>query len=73
MLPIIDMVQTGHNIMQLRIKNGFTVRDIQNVFGFSTPQAIYKWQQGVSMPTIDNLLVLSKIFHVSMEDILITN
>ena len=71
--PTIDMVKTGHNIMQLRIQNGFSVRDIQNIFGFTSPQAIYKWQHGMCMPTIDNLLVLSTLFQVRMEDILVIN
>ena len=71
--PTIDMIKTGHNIMQLRIKNGFTVRDIQNVFGFTSPQAIYKWQHGMSMPTLDNLVVLSALFQVHIEDILVIN
>ena len=51
---------------------GMTVRDLQDVFGFSTPQAIYKWQQGVAMPTIDNLVVLAKIFQTTIDNIIVT-
>ena len=68
-LPVIDMVRTGQNILQLRQQCGMSVRDLQDVFGFATPQAIYKWQHGTSMPTIDNLLVLAMVFQVHMEDI----
>ena len=50
---------------------GMTVRDLQDVFGFSTPQAIYKWQQGVAMPTIDNLVVLAKIFQTTIDNIIV--
>lgn len=71
--PIIDMVKTGQNIMRLRIQNGFSVKDIQDVFGFATPQAIYKWQHGTAMPTIDNLVVLAALFQVHMDDILVIN
>ena len=71
MIPIIDMVGTGRNIAVLRKRAGLTVRDLQDIFGFGTPQAIYKWQQGVAMPTIDNLVVLSAIFKVSIDDILV--
>ena len=69
--PTIDMVRTGQNIMRLRIQNGFSVKDIQDVFGFATPQAIYKWQHGTAMPTIDNLVVLAALFRVPIDDILI--
>ena len=70
-MPVIDMRRTGLRITQLRKASGKSVRDLQDIFGFGTPQAIYKWQQGVSMPTIDNLLVLSVIFGVSLDDIIV--
>ena len=69
-LPVIDMIGTGQNIARLRKQAGLTVRDLQDVFGFATPQAIYKWQQGVALPTIDNLVVLAAILQVRMDDIL---
>ena len=47
------------------------VKDLQMIFGFTTPQAIYKWQSGASMPTIDNLIVLSAILNVKVEDIVV--
>ena len=45
--------------------------DLQDIFGFATPQAIYKWQHGTTLPTIDNLVVLAAVFHVHMDDILV--
>lgn len=70
-LPVIDMVGTGENIVRLREKAGYSVKDLQEIFRFGTPQAIYKWQRGDALPTIDNLLVLSKIFNTSMQEILV--
>ncbi len=70
-MPIIDMTATGMNIMRLREDAGMTVRDLQKTFGFSTPQAIYKWQRGTALPTVDNLIVLALVFGVTIEDILI--
>lgn len=70
-IPIIDMVKTGKNIMNLRVAAGLSVKDLQDIFGFATPQAIYKWQHGTTLPTIDNLVVLAAIFHVPMDDILV--
>ena len=55
----------------MRINAGLTVKDVQDVFGFSTPQAIYKWQRGTALPTVDNLVVLAAIFGVKIDDILI--
>lgn len=70
-LPSIDMAATGNNIVRLRRRNGMTVQDLQNVFGFSTPQAIYKWQRGTAMPTLDNLVVLASVFGTTMDAIVI--
>lgn len=72
-IPTIDMAETGQNIIRLRKLTGISVRDLQKIFGFETPQAIYKWQKGKSLPTIDNLVVLSAVFDVSVDEILVTN
>ena len=70
-IPVINMAATGINIARLRKNAGLTVKDLQLIFGFSTPQAIYKWQRGAAMPTVDNLVVLSAVFGVSIDDILV--
>ena len=70
-LTVIDMTAIGINITRMRIPTDLTVKDVQDVFGFSTPQAIYKWQRGTALPTVDNLVVLAAIFGVKIDDILI--
>ena len=70
-IPTIDMVQTGKNIQVLRQKAGLSVKDLQQIFGFATPQAIYKWQHGAALPTIDNLIVLAVVFGVTVDDVIV--
>ena len=70
-MPVIDMVRTGQNIGRLRKQAELSVKDLQDVFGFATPQAIYKWQQGAALPTLDNLVVLAAVLQVRMDDILV--
>ncbi len=70
-MPVIDMTATGINITHLRVNAGLTVKDLQKIFGFSTPQAIYKWQRGAALPTVDNLVILALLFKVKIDDILI--
>ena len=72
-LPAIDMAATGRNIANMRQNAGLTVKDLQIFFGFATPQAIYKWQHGTAMPTIDNLVALAMIFGVTMDDIIVVD
>ena len=70
-MPTIDMRKTGQNIELLRIRHGMSVHDLQEAFGFNTPQAIYKWQNGKALPTVDNLVCLSMLFDVPIDSILI--
>ena len=72
-MPTIDMVATGKNIKRLRVKAGLSVKDIQDVFGFFTPQAVYKWQHGTALPSIDNLVVLAVIFGVTIDEIIVVD
>ena len=59
--------------MRLREAAGLTVKDIQDIFGFATPQAVYKWQHGSAMPTIDNLVVLAAVLGVTIDEILVVD
>ena len=72
-LPSIDMAATGTNIVRMRRQTGMSVQDLQQIFGFSTPQAIYKWQHGEALPTVDNLVILAEVFGVEIGDILVLN
>lgn len=65
--------ETGNQIKRLLKENGYTVKDVQNAMGFENPQAIYKWMAGRSLPSLDNLIILSRILHISMEDILVVD
>lgn len=71
--PTINTIATGKNITNLRRQRGMSVRDLQIAMGFATPQAIYKWQQGLSLPTVDNLVILSAILHVPIDSILVVD
>lgn len=69
--PVINMAATGRRIRELRQARGITVRELSEYMGFTEPQAVYKWQRGDSLPTVDNLWALSRILGTTMEDILI--
>ncbi len=72
-LPFVNTVATGQNINRLRTAAGLSVRDLQMIFGFTTPQAIYKWIHGTAMPTIDNLVILAAVLGVTMDDIVVVD
>ncbi len=72
-IPTINMVATGKKIVKLRTEAGLSVRDLQDIFGFATPQAIYKWQQGTAMPTIDNLVILAAALGAPLDEIIVVD
>lgn len=72
-IPILDLALTGANIVKLQKAAGITVRDLQDIFGFNSPQAIYKWRNGTAMPTLDNLVILAAVLHVRVDDILVVS
>lgn len=69
----IDMSETGKRIACAREKAGISVRDLQAVLGFDAPSAIYKWQRGECLPTIDHLVILSALLHVSIDELVAVN
>lgn len=70
-VPKIDMAETGINIANLRKQKNISVKALQKMLGFNTPQAIFKWQRGDSLPTLDNLVILAEIFGVKIDDIVV--
>lgn len=71
MIPQINMIKTGENIKRLMNNRGLSAKAVQEVCGFATPQAVYKWIHGTSLPTVDNLVILADIFNCTVDDILI--
>ena len=60
-------------LLKLLMENGYTVKDVQSAMGFENPQAIYKWISGRSLPSLDNFVILSRLLHTSIEDILVVD
>lgn len=71
--PTVNLKAIGVNIIKLRTEQGITVRQIQEYFGFEQPQAIYKWQRGESLPSVDNLFALSRLLNTTIDKILVGN
>lgn len=68
--PVLDATATGARIRQLRKENKLTVEQVRDFLGLESVQAIYKWQRGESLPSIDNLYALSTLFETSVDSIL---
>ena len=71
--PVINLKATGARIRELRKAHHLKVEDIARFMGFESEQAVYKWQRGDCLPTVDNLYALSILFETTIEDILQSN
>ena len=69
--PRISLKKTGQNIYSLMKDNNYSVKDVQDMFGFEYPQAVYKWIHGECLPSIDNLVVLAKVFKTTVDKIIV--
>lgn len=69
--PNIDMMQTGKQLKRYIKNAGMTVKDIQEYLVLSCPQPIYRWISGKILPSVDHLLMLSELFGVHMEELLV--
>ena len=67
----LDIVLTGQKIHSAIIDSGYSVRQIQEMLNLSCPQPIYRWINGCTLPSTDNLYRLSKILCVHMEELLV--
>ena len=73
MLPTINKKETGVNLRRIMDMRGVKPKDIQEYLGFGCVQSVYRWLDGVSMPTVDNLYAISKMLQVPMDSIVCGN
>lgn len=67
----INQEATSKRLNEIREKRGLSIKDIQNHFGFSTPQAVYKWMDGRALPCLDNLVILADLYGCKVDDMLV--
>ena len=72
-MPAINMKATGNNIQQMRKQAGISVNEIQTACGLTTGNAVYKWINGICMPTIDNLVVIADLLGTTIDKIVAVN
>ena len=69
--PVINLVKTGQNIKTMREEKGMSVQMLAEFMEFEAVQAVYNWQTGKTLPSIENLKILSELFNKPMDEILI--
>lgn len=70
--PQIDVYATGKNINRIRKEKGISIEDMMHYFGFNNPTSLYKWFNGKSLPTLDNMFALSVLLGVPINSLIVS-
>ena len=67
MFPEIDKEKTGKRIRFLMELRSLSVKDVCRTLSLGCVQAVYKWLDGINLPSLDNLYCLSILLQVPMD------
>ena len=67
MFPEIDKDKTGERIRFLVELRGLSVKDVCRTLSLGCVQAVYKWLDGVNLPSLDNMYCLSILLQVPID------
>lgn len=71
MYPTIDKKKTGRNLRNLARLRNLSAADLQEALHLGCVQSVYHWFSGISLPTVDNLYVLSDLLGVPVDLLLV--
>ena len=70
--PMIDSVKTGANIKAKSKAKGYSAENLKDVLGMGDKSNVYKWFRGESLPGLDNMIALSVLLGVTVNDLVVT-
>ena len=62
-------IEIANRLVELRKKNGYSQEELAEKIGISR-QAVSKWERAESSPDTDNLIALSRLYQVSLDELL---
>jgi len=70
-LPMIDKQGTAKRIRYFMKVNRLRPTDLQTYLGLTCVQTVYRWLEGINIPSVDNLYALSYLFGIKMDDMIV--
>lgn len=70
---VIDMEKTGERLRCLSKEKNTSVREIKEYLGLESVQSVYDWFHARTLPTVDHLFALGRLWDINMENILVTD
>ena len=66
----IDTIKTGERIKSFIVHSNITIKDLAKMMSVSQ-QSVYKWICGKSLPSLENIVLLSSILDVALDDLIV--
>ena len=67
----IDLRLTGSNIRNFRRKHKLSAADIADYLHLCSPRAVYRWERGECLPSVDNLVLLAHLYSVPIDALVV--
>ena len=67
----INLEETGRRIQAKRKALGLTMQDVINRLYLGSPMSVWKWENGMNLPTLDNLVNLADILGCEPMDLIV--
>ena len=65
-------IEIANRLQKLRKENGYSQEELADKLGISR-QAVSKWERAESSPDTDNLIVLARLYNISLDELLSDN
>ena len=62
-------IEIANKLLKLRKENGYSQEELADKLGVSR-QAVSKWERAESSPDTDNLIILARLYNVSLDELL---
>ena len=69
---MLDCIAVGKKIQEYRVKHHYSQEQLAELL-YVSRQAVSRWELGQAVPTIDNMIELTRLFAVSFEELLCLN
>lgn len=66
---MVNMKEIGTNLKNFRLERGFSVYDVEKMTGIMH-QNIYRWERGITEPSIVNCVKLCKLYGCKLDDLI---
>ena len=65
-------IEIANRLQKLRKENGYSQEELADKLGISR-QAVSKWERAESSPDTDNLIILARLYNMSLDELLYDN